>query len=161
MLNKIPSNSIVFIDSNIFIYHFLGASEPCTDFLERIEMEEIDAYTSTVVLAEVLHRLIIAEVVETHGIELSKVVKFLKQNPEIIPTLEKCENAIKEIPEFKVKILPIGSEAIFQSKKLRKEYSLMTNDSLNLHAMKINDLKNMVTNDSDFDKVEWLTVWKP
>jgi predicted nucleic acid-binding protein len=161
MLNKITSNSIVFIDSNIFIYHFLGASEPCTDFLERIEMEDIEAYTSTVVLAEVLHRLMIAEVVEKHGIEPHKVAKFLKQNPEIIPTLEKCENAIKEIPEFKVKILSIGSEAIFQSKKLRKEYNLMTNDSLNLHAVKINGLKDMVTNDSDFDKVEWLTVWKP
>lgn len=161
MLNKIPSNSIVFIDSNIFIYHFLGASERCTDFLERIEMGDIDAYTSTVVLAEVLHRLMIAEVVEKHGVEPSKVVKFLKHNPEIIPTLEKCENAIKEIPEFKVKILSIGSEAIFQSKKLRKEYSLMTNDSLNLYVMKTNGLEDIITNDSDFDEVEWLTVWKP
>ncbi len=113
MLNEIPSDSILFIDSNIFIYHFLGISESCTDFLERVEMEDIEAYTSTVVMAEVLHRLMVAEVVEKHGIEPQRVVKFLKQNPEVISTLEKCESAIKDIPEFKVKILSVASEAIF------------------------------------------------
>lgn len=103
-------------------------------------MEDIEAYTSTVVLAEVLHRLMVAEV---------------------ISTLEKCESAIKWIPEFKVKILLLSSEAIFQSKKLRKEYNLLTNDSLNLHVMKTNGLVDIVTNDSDFDGIEWLKVWKP
>jgi predicted nucleic acid-binding protein len=130
MLKNIPSNTHVFVDSNIFIYHFLDVSVPCTNFLERIEMEDITAYTSTVVLSEVLHRLMIAEVVE-------------------------------KIPEFKVRILSVTSEAIFQSRRLRKEYYLLTKDSLNLYVMKTNDLKDMVTNDSDFDGVEWLNVWKP
>ncbi len=161
MLNEISSNSIVFVDANIFIYHFLDVSEPCTNFLERVEMEDVEAYTSTVVTAEVLHRLMIAEVVEKHSVKPKDVVKFLKQNPEIISTLEKCENAIKEIPEFKVKILSVASEAIFQSKRLRKEYNLLTNDSLNLHVIKTNGLTDIVTNDSDFDGVEWLKVWKP
>jgi hypothetical protein len=37
----------------------------------------------------------------------------------------------------------------------------MTNDSLNLQVMKINGLNNIATNDSDFDRVDWLKVWKP
>ncbi|MCZ7362147.1 MAG: PIN domain-containing protein [Candidatus Methanoperedens sp.] len=92
MLEKLPSNNSIFIDSNIFIYHFLGISEPCTNFF---------------------------------------------------------------------KILTVTVEAIFQSRALRKEFGLMTNDSLNLQVMKINDLNDIATNDSDFSRVEWLKVWNP
>ncbi len=161
MLGKIPLNSIVFVDSNIFIYHFLDVSEYCTDFLERIELKEIEAYTSTVVLAEVLHRLMIAEVVEKYDVKPGRVIKYLKEKPEIIPALEKCEIAIKEIPEFKVKILTVTPETIFQSKNLRKKYNMLTNDSLNLCVMKANGLNEIATNDSDFDRVDWIKVWKP
>lgn len=161
MIDKLPSNSSIFIDSNIFIYHFLGISEHCTNFLEKIEFGDSNGYTSTVVLAEGLHRLMIAEAVEIYGIEPKKAVKYLKKKPELIPKLEKCETAINDITEFEVKILTVTVESIFQSRSLRKEYSLMTNDSLNLQVMKINGLTNIATNDSDFDRVDWLKVWKP
>jgi len=111
MLDKIPLKSSIFIDSNIFIYHFLDVSEPCTNFLEKIELGDID------------------------GIEPKKVIKYLKQNPEIISTLKKCETAINEINEFNVNILTGTVEAIFQSRSIRKEYCQMTNDSLNLYVM--------------------------
>lgn len=55
----------------------------------------------------------------------------------------------------------IEKEAIFESAELRKKHSLLTNDSLNLYAMKANKLRYIATNDSDFDRVEWITVWKP
>ena len=63
-LEEIPSGTRVLIDSNVFICHFLDISQSCTDFLCRVEDEEVIGYISTVVLAEVLHRLMIAEVVE-------------------------------------------------------------------------------------------------
>ncbi len=161
MIEEIPSNTRVFVDSNIFIYHFLDISESCTSFLERIEMRKIEACTSTVVLAEVLHRLMMAEAIEKYSIKSNNAVKYLKENPEIISTLEKCEIAIKEIPEFKVKILPITVESIFQSYNFRKKYNLLTNDSLNLYVMYINGLADIATNDADFDGVDWIKVWKP
>ncbi len=161
MLEEISVNSRVFVDSNIFIYHFLDISESCTDFLERIEMREIEGYTSTTVLAEVLHRLMIAEVIEKYGVKSSNAVKYLKEKPEVISTLEKCEIAIKEIPEFRIKILLITAEAIFESKSYRKKYNLLTNDSLNLYAMKTSGLADIATNDRDFERIEWLKVWKP
>jgi predicted nucleic acid-binding protein len=57
MIEEIPARSRVFIDSNIFIYHFLDLSEDCSNLLERAERREIRAYASTVVLGEVLHKL--------------------------------------------------------------------------------------------------------
>jgi len=161
MLEEMPSQTKVFIDSNIFIYHFLDVSESCTNFLERAETEDIDAYTSTIVLAEVMHRLMIAEAVEKYDVEPRGTVRFLKENPEVIPTLEKCENAIEKIPQFGINILPSSTEAIFQSRELRRRYLLMTNDSLNLYVMKCSHLSDIATNDGDFERVEDIQVWKP
>ena len=161
MLEEIPSRTKIFVDSNIFIYHFLGSSESCTDFLERAEIEDIDAHTSTIVLAEVMHRLMVAEVIEKYDVEPRGAIRFLKENPEVIPTLEKCENAMEKIPQFGVKVLLVTVEAIFQSRELRRQYLLMTNDSLNLYVMRSNQLYDIATNDGDFERVEWLKVWKP
>jgi Predicted nucleic acid-binding protein, contains PIN domain len=161
LLEEIPSRTKVLVDSNVFIYHFLGSSASCTTFLERAEREDIDAYTSTIVLAEIMHRLMIAEVVEKYDVEQRGAVRFLKENPEVIPTLEKCEDAVEKIPEFSVKILHVTVEAIFESRELRRRYLLMTNDSLNVYVMRGNQLYDIATNDGDFERVEDIRVWKP
>lgn len=161
LLEEVPAHTKVFIDSNVFIYHFLNVSESYTNFLESAEREDIDAYTSTIVLAEVMHRLLIAEVVEKYDVEPRGAVRFLKENPEVIPTLEKCEDAVEKIPEFGVRILQVTMEAIFKSRELRRRYLLMTNDSLNLYVMRANQLYDIATNDGDFERVEDVRVWKP
>lgn len=83
------------LDSNILIYHFVGRSEVCTNFLERVRIGNVEGYTSTIVLAEVLHRLMIAEVVEKYDVKPKKALRLLKEKPEIIPALKKSERAIQ------------------------------------------------------------------
>lgn len=160
-MQSIPQGTRIFIDSNIFIYHFLGQSESCRSLLEMAEDIEIRAYTSAVVRAEVLHRLMLAEAAENFGIKPRDAVRFLKRRPDLISELKKCEASVREIPDYSIEILPIERETIFESGELRRKHNLLTNDSLNLYAMKANKLGYIATNDSDFDRVEWITVWKP
>jgi predicted nucleic acid-binding protein len=161
MLEEIPARSRFFIDSNIFIYHFLDLSEGCSNLLERAERKEIRACTSTVVLGEVLHRLMLSEAVEKYRIKPHQAIRYLKEHPESIISLEKCEMAVEEIPEFNVEILSMGGDAVFESRGLRKQYGLMTNDSLNLYSMNSRGLKIIATNDSDFDRIKGIEVWTP
>ena len=54
----------VFVDANIFVYHFAPdpvLQVPCGQFLQRIENQEIQGFTSTHVLAEAAHRLLTLE----------------------------------------------------------------------------------------------------
>jgi predicted nucleic acid-binding protein len=53
----------VFIDANIFIYHFGGRSLECKALLERCARRALLGYTSTPILAEVLHRRMVAEAI--------------------------------------------------------------------------------------------------
>jgi predicted nucleic acid-binding protein len=68
MLADMPDGCKAFIDTNIFIYHFLDLSEICTAFLERVKAREIRGFTSEVVLMEILHKLMIAEIASNYGI---------------------------------------------------------------------------------------------
>ena len=108
-----------------------------------------------------MHKLMITEAAEKFGIKPHEVVRFLKKRPELISELKKYDAAVREILDYNIEILPIEREAIFESGDLRKKHNLLTNDSLNLYAMKANKLTYIATNDSDFERVKWITVWKP
>lgn len=91
-LSEIPSGSQVFIDANIFVYHFGSdgdLADACTEFLLRVENRDVRAFTSTIILAEVLHRLLIVEGVEKYGLPLKGIVRYLKEHPDVVMSLEK------------------------------------------------------------------------
>lgn len=77
-LSEIPSATEIFIDANIFVYHFSGPTEltpACSAFLRRIEDRDLGGFTSLMVVAEVLHRLMVIEAVETLQVEARQVVR--------------------------------------------------------------------------------------
>jgi len=48
-----------------------------------------------------------------------------------------------------------------QAQPLRQQHQLLTNDSLLAAAAFQYGIANVATNDSDFQRVPWLTVYKP
>jgi len=62
-LVDLQSGDSVFIDANIFIYHFGGQSLECRVLLARCARRNLFGHTSTPVLAEVLHRRMVAEAI--------------------------------------------------------------------------------------------------
>jgi hypothetical protein len=62
--------------------------------LERAENLDVQAYTSVIVMTEVLHKLMIAEAVEKFGIRPYKVSRFFKNYPDAISSLTKCEDSL-------------------------------------------------------------------
>ena len=51
--SEIASGTRLYIDANIFVYHFTYESDECGTLLERCDRREIEAYTGTHVLLEV------------------------------------------------------------------------------------------------------------
>jgi len=76
-LIDINAGSEVFVDSNVFIYHFTGVSGECSDFLNRCERSELIAMTTVNVVLEVLHRLMMVEAVRKNLVKPPNVVKKL------------------------------------------------------------------------------------
>jgi predicted nucleic acid-binding protein len=163
-LGEIPSGSQVFIDANIFIYHFGGdgdIADACTEFLLRVENRDVRAFTSTVILTEVLHRLMIIEAIEKYDLPLKGIVKHLKEHPDVVMGLDKYSIAPEKIRQMNVITLVITLEDVLDSKRTRESYGLLTNDSMSISVMKRFGISNIATNDSDFERIAGIEVWKP
>lgn len=159
--NSLKKGDIIFIDANIFIYNFGAQSVECKELLLRCAKGDLTGYTLTSVLLEVLHRLMIAEAIERGYITDKSPLKKLRENPEIIKKLTTYIQNVEKIGEMNINVVSLTHELIKKSAKIRQSEGLLTNDSIIVAAIKDLGLSNLGTNDSDFDDIKWLNIFKP
>ncbi len=160
-LKDINSGTEVFIDSNIFIYHFTGVSDECSELLSRCEDGEIRGITSVNVLLEVLHRLMKIEAINKKLVKPPNVLKKLRNKPEKVRQLNEYFMNTLKIKELGVIIKPIDFEIIPLSQSIRTVYGLMVNDSVTVAIMKKEGIVSLASNDKEFEKIEGILLYKP
>jgi len=162
-LQDIADGTRVFVDSNIFIYHFSNIerfSDSCLSFLQKIEDGKISGYTSTIVLAEILHRLMIIEASGKFDIQPKNVVKYLKENPDKASSLTGHPKSLDSIEKIGITILPVTAHDIRGSMAFKKQ-GLLTIDAIIVSVMKNNDLTTIASNDGDYDRIGFLIQFSP
>lgn len=97
-LADLPDDAMVFVDANIFVYHFTGVSAECKVLLERAERDIIRAKTGAHILLELVHRLMTIEAVTKGLISPSQPAKKLKQQWQVIQRLRDYDRCVTEIP---------------------------------------------------------------
>lgn len=163
-LHEIKHGQRVFIDANIFVYHFSHASrfsESCKDFLLRVETSELHGITSAAVIQEAAHRLMMTEASAVLDTEVKNLPKYLKQNPDTVKQLTRHLCVPHKITELNVEIIPLTVTAIEASQIFKTEFGFLSNDALTLQVMKDRNINVMASNDLDFKKVSWLTAYLP
>ncbi|MFQ5738372.1 MAG: type II toxin-antitoxin system VapC family toxin [Acidobacteriota bacterium] len=160
-LDQIESGTPVFIDSTIFIYHFTAVSKDCRNFLERCEDGEIKGVTSTAVLAEIAHRLMMIEAVTRELASPGGVAKKLRRRPEIVRQLHLYQEQVEKIPLMAIDIMPLDLSLILQAKHSRIQYGLLTNDSLVVTSAQNRGVGALASADRDFDRLENIQLYRP
>lgn len=151
----------VFIDANIFIYHFGGRSPHCKTLLMRCASRTLQGYTSTSVLAEVLHRLMVAEAIQKGLVTAKNAVKKLQERPALVRQLTTYNENVRKIGQMNLIILSLTPDILSASEPVRTNEGLLTNDSLVVAFMRNLGLTKLATTDSDFERVSGLEVYKP
>jgi len=151
----------VFIDANIFIYHFGGRSPECKALLERCARRELLGYTSTPILAEVLHRRMVAEAIANGLVTARTAVRKLGETPEMVKQLTQYQEDVSKIPHMHLTILPLTLDIVQASAAVRKGEGLLTNDSFVVAFMREQDLTQLATANGDFDRVGSIAIYKP
>jgi len=124
----------VYVDANLLIYAATeeGAiSKKAFEIVEKIKQGHYKAFTSTLTMDEVLYiiqknagREIAAKTVET----------YLKLN--------------------NLNIISVDMQILNKSIEIYKKTSLRPRDSIHLAAMQLNEIKTIISQDSDFDKIK-------
>ncbi len=160
-LEDLPSGATVFVDANIFVYHFVESSEKCKAFLKQCEQGELFGVTGVHVLLEVLHRLMMIEAVEAGLVSSGNVPRKLRERPGVVEQLHDYQAYTEAIPDMGIDIRPLTTDVIEDSLSYRQRYGLLVNDSVTV-ALAISDgIDALATADEDFRRVDEMATYEP
>ncbi|MFO0964008.1 MAG: type II toxin-antitoxin system VapC family toxin [Gemmataceae bacterium] len=163
--SQIPANAALFVDANIFVYYFtpepkLGPA--CQQLFERItKYQEFSAYTSTHILGEVAHQLMIMEATTRLGWPLPGITGRLQKHPAEVRKLTRFRQAIDDIPRLGVEVLAVERHWMPLAASLSQLHGLLTNDAISLACMQDRGIIHLASHDDDFDRVAGLTRYAP
>jgi predicted nucleic acid-binding protein len=160
-LTELKSGDSIFIDANIFIYHFSGASLECKEFLKTCEETQLKGYTSHAVLAEVCHRLMIMEAVKTSLIQGRQPGAKLQKKPHLVRKLSEYYVQMTNLLSWNIEIIPTPKDLLTQSQIYRSRYGLLTNDSLIPVYMDMAGTQNLASADRMFEDIPQLSLYSP
>jgi predicted nucleic acid-binding protein len=162
-LRRVPDGTAIFIDANIFV--LAGATgalaEACRGLLTRVRQQQLQGFTATFVVAEVTHRVMVNEARERLNLSARETVEQLQQQPDLVRSLTRHLTVASDIGKAGVDILPLTVKDLHASKTYRRDYGLLTNDSLILAVMRNNKLRHLASHDSGFTSVPGLQLWMP
>jgi len=160
-LPELPAGQTVFIDANIFIYHFTGLSRECSGFLERCERGDLWGVTAVHILLEVLHRLMMIEAVTRKLVTSGNVAKKLRKRPDVLKQLADYQTQTETILEMGIEVTGLTADALKISHPYRQRDGLLVNDSLTAAVMEAEGISDIASGDLDFISVEELRVYSP
>ncbi|NVM26959.1 MAG: type II toxin-antitoxin system VapC family toxin [Desulfobacterales bacterium] len=163
--SDLESGSSIFVDANIFVYHFSKRSRfnpASTNFLECVEKRDFIGVTSTLVVQEATHRMMIMEAAGIlANIKAKDYVKYRKANPDISKRLENHRVIPEKIAFFNLEIISPDITTIVRSQQMKRRYGVLSNDALSLQIMEDLKINNLASNDSDFERVDFIKLYKP
>lgn len=160
-LSRLPAGQTVFIDANIFIYHFTGVSQECSSILERCEGGGLWGVTAVHILLEVLHRLMMIEAVSKGFVTSGNVAKKLRGKPGVVRQLADCQSQTEAILEMGIEVVGLNSNILKISHPFRRRDGLLVNDSMTAGIMRAEGILSLATADLDFTRVEGIQVYSP
>ncbi len=160
-LAQVPKGDILLIDANIFIYAALGKSKQCERFVERCAASEVSGIITSHILAEIAHRLMMAEARENGWISRSNPARDLAEQPERIKGLSRYENSIKNLLAMGIRFEPVHKEDFISALRVQREWGLLTNDALFVAVAERLRIQAIASADKTFSQVRGVILYSP
>lgn len=160
----VPVGTSLFVDANIFVFHFAPhpiLQRPCQELLERISRGQIAGFTSSGVLNDIAHRLMTYEAADKYGWPMTGIAYRLQRHPAELKTLTRFRQAVEDVPQFGVQVLPVTSSDALSAAALCQQHGLLSGDALVVAVMHQQGLTNLASHDTDFDRVPAITRYAP
>ncbi len=142
----------LFVDANILIRIIVNKEHNLLKYLVGTE-----PYTSTHVLEEAMYKLIALSIMEVEGPVNAYKVRKLFERGVTEDTIKARLAGLNKIAE-KLNIIPPTYSDFEESKRIALEYKLLPSDALIVAIMGREEIKEILTMDSDFKRISWLKV---
>jgi predicted nucleic acid-binding protein len=161
---NIPSGTHVFLDANTLIYAILahpGYGAACKTLLDRVEHLDLEGFTSSHVLSEVVHRIMTIEACDRFRWPIQGIANRLRRHPVEVQQLVVPRRAVDELDGARVKALPVLAAQVSSAVEMSRQFGLLSADALLIAVMQDNGLTALASLDADFDRVPGITRYSP
>ncbi|MCX6700160.1 MAG: type II toxin-antitoxin system VapC family toxin [Methanomicrobiales archaeon] len=153
----------VFLDTNILLYAYTTTkfSSSCETLLELVQNGSIQGYVNSTVIDEFFHKVLLTQVyIEKHLAPRDAIV-YIKQHPDMLKRCTAPYHMTKEVLEDYQLIVLDTSDVIDDTLNISQIYGLLFSDALHAACARKNHIDYFVTNDRDFDRIDFLSIVKP
>lgn len=133
-------------------------SEISREIFRLGEFRRLKLVSTTRVVDEVIHKILLIRAKEKFGI-MTKTVKKLRKDKEKVKQLSEDIKIIYNfIQTVRLEIKEVRYEDLQQIPDMMKSYGLWGNDALILIIMNRYDIKYLLSSDADFKDIDWLSL---
>lgn len=161
----IANGTRVMVDANILVYALNPNAQHhavCRGLLLRGANGDLSLFGTVSIVADVLHRVMVLEVVALQlAPRVADAVALLKQQPQRVTQLMGHRTVLRDLRQARVDILPLTYRDLHASRQARKQHGLLVNDSLIVAVMEQERITTLATNDPDFERVGGIAVRTP
>lgn len=159
--DAIPDRSSVFLDANVFVYHFTAVSASCRGLLSRCAAGSIHGVTSLPIVLEVAHRLMIIEAQQADLVRGSNPGQKLARAPAIVRKLSRYEEWALAIPRMGIEVDEVTYQDFVASLAVRRVTGLLTLDALVVAVMRRRRITNLASADHGFRDLDGVSLYEP
>lgn len=160
----LPPGSVCFVDTNVLFYHFVTShdcSTACTGFVERIVVGEIIGHVAVPIIADLIHKVMLAEAAQRLGLTRATISAQTRQIGDTLARLTAYRQLPEKLKAMPLRYLDLESAILEDAVQVSAASGLLTNDAIIVALMRRHGIQHIATNDDDFDSVSGITVWKP
>lgn len=140
-----------------------GPEEPskvCAQLLHRIDKRENIGFTSSLVLDEVMYKILLKTIEGKHRRNPLDVIQ--KSVKEIGAQSSEIRNALDIILGIEgLNVVPVDRSHIESTVDYLEKFSVLPRDAVHFSVMKSLDCVDIASSDGDFDRVEGINRWTP
>jgi len=152
-----------FLDTNILLYAYTTTqfSLSCEILLERVQAEDVTGYINSTVIDEFFHKALLTQIYIEKHLSPREAIAYIKKHPAVLNTLDTPYTVTREVMEqYNLRVLDT-SDVLADTLRISQQYGLLFSDALHAASARRHHIDYFVTNDRDFDRVDFLTLVRP
>lgn len=160
-LSEIHNDELVVIDTNILVYANEQRSQQCVQLLQRCSRDEVTGIVPMPMVGELMHTLMLIEARENGWIDRPNPSRVLSEKPDRIRRLTNYEKQMHQFFGIGFRLESIVMIDFIESMRIRREFGLLTNDSLLAAVARRLNCDAVATADKAFQRLTGFGVYAP
>jgi len=167
-LRAFTADEPIFVDANIFLFHAFNDKafgKAATAFLARVENQDVEALTSSLVVDEVFFKILVQEAAahlpKPTIWNIKKALKDKTLAQRFYAPVLKYKAYLEGLTFLGLQIVDVTGAHMLAAADIGAEAGLLITDAAHIAVMRAMNIYHLATDDADLVGIAGIRVWMP